>query len=709
MVWSEEFEGNSIDRSTWRFETGPTNDNVHFYTDRKENAHLEDGLLRIIALKEPYQQHAYTSAHIRTEYAFSWRYGRAEARIRLPGSPGFVPAFWMLPADHAYGWWPNSGEIDVMEYPTTEGSTIYGTVHTGYYNLFDGTQPPRGGTIQVADAESSFHLYAIEWSPEKIDFYVDDQKYYTFENDQGSEATWPFDQPFYLILNLAVGGGWVGSPDSTTVFPAVMEVDHVRVYQQPGDVHIQGPGSVTYHTRDVTYWVPDLEGTSYHWTVPGDAVITAGKNSHRITVNWGVFGGEVRVEMNTGDGLLDLCMPVRVSPNMISNMGFENGVKHWQHATGFPAKAQFTLDETGFSGVRSIRTEVTDPGGNPWDVQLSQRGIQLQAGTGYHASLAVKGLESPGLITASVIDLADYSVAGQKSFIPGDSWAIQEFRFTPARSMTAAFNVDMGGQTGVYALDDFALTTEELAGMNLVRNGDFFDGSLGWNLTSLSGASAEARAENGALDITISNGGSNPWDLHVGQAGLVVENGFEYLVSFDAKAGSQRQITPLVGMDREPWTVYSAQDPVTVDTAFRNYSFAFTMQEPTDLQARLGFDVGEDTTGIRLDNVLFRKTGAAGNVSYGTGSAGDVFSSLGHYPQPVRGETRFHFHLLQPARVSITIFSINGQQLETIGGNRMQQGPQSLIWSADRLPGGIYFYLFKAGARSEVRKLILMD
>ncbi len=303
LVWADEFEGTTIDPSIWQYESGPSNDNVQFYTDRTQNAKLLDGKLQIIALKESYQGYEYTSAHIRTEQAQSWRYGRMEASIKLPGTPGFVPAFWMLPVDQMYGWWPYSGEIDIMEHPTNEISKIYGTVHTETYNLFAGPLPPGGSTIDVPDAESAFHLYAIEWTPEKIDFFVDDQKYYSFENDHGSTATWPFNQPFYIILNLAVGGGWVGTPGESTVFPAIMEVDYVRVYQDLNDMEIQGSEFVTYNTEDVSYSLGEIEGASYLWSVPGGAEITSGQGSPQITVNWGLFGGNVEAVITTDHGL----------------------------------------------------------------------------------------------------------------------------------------------------------------------------------------------------------------------------------------------------------------------------------------------------------------------------------------------------------------------------------------------------------------------
>jgi beta-glucanase (GH16 family) len=152
LVWSDEFNGSLLDQSIWSFELGQFNDCVHYSTDRPANTRLTDGKLQLIALKESYQGYDYTASVIKTKHALYWRYGRIEASIKLPGSNGFVPAFWLLPEDERYGWWPSSGEIDIMEYPTNEISKIYGTIHSGAYNAFTGSGS-RGDTIVIPDIE----------------------------------------------------------------------------------------------------------------------------------------------------------------------------------------------------------------------------------------------------------------------------------------------------------------------------------------------------------------------------------------------------------------------------------------------------------------------------------------------------------------------------------------------------------------------------
>ena len=238
LIWADEFEGTSIDLTKWEHEVnanGGGNNELQYYTDRPENSFVKDGMLHIAAQKEnftgPDGSREYTSARMRTMNKGDWKYCRIEVRAKIPYGQGIWPAIWMLSTDWEYGGWPASGEIDIMEHVGSDPGKIYGTVHTEAYNHNKGTQ--RGGQILVSDANSNYHVYAIEWSENKIDFYVDDQKYFTFTNDKnGNHATWPFDKRFHLLLNVAVGGNWPGNPNLSTPFPAEMIVDYVRVYKK---------------------------------------------------------------------------------------------------------------------------------------------------------------------------------------------------------------------------------------------------------------------------------------------------------------------------------------------------------------------------------------------------------------------------------------------------------------------------------------------
>lgn len=259
LVWSDEFEGGAIDRTKWDFEQGNGfvaadvnqyiagwgNNELQYYTDRPENAQVASGMLHIRALAEPYEGRLFTSARLRTKGRFAKTYGRFEMRARLPAGKGLWPAFWLMPQAETYGGWAASGEIDIMEARGREPGKILGTIH------FGGHWPQnthKGGEFSFPKGESSgdFHVYAVEWEPGVIRWYVDDHLYFTetrwWSSRQGAPGgmegkttdSWPapFDKPFYIILNLAVGGDFGGNPDASTKFPAEMTVDYIRVYDR---------------------------------------------------------------------------------------------------------------------------------------------------------------------------------------------------------------------------------------------------------------------------------------------------------------------------------------------------------------------------------------------------------------------------------------------------------------------------------------------
>ncbi len=241
LVWSDEFKSpGNPDSSRWAYDLGDGcpdicgwgNNELQYYTDRPENVRIEDGKLIIEAHKEPFKGSEYTSARLVSREKGDWRYGYIEARAKLPQGTGVWPAIWMLPTNWEYGGWPASGEIDIMEHVGYEPETIYGTVHTEAFNHGIGTQ--KGDSILVADVQNQFHTYAIDWSPEKIDFLVDEEIFFTFKNEGTGFKAWPFDQPFHLLMNLAVGGNWGGAKGiDESIWPQRMEVDYVRVYQYP--------------------------------------------------------------------------------------------------------------------------------------------------------------------------------------------------------------------------------------------------------------------------------------------------------------------------------------------------------------------------------------------------------------------------------------------------------------------------------------------
>jgi beta-glucanase (GH16 family) len=304
LVWSDEFDGTEIDKTKWDFDLGTGfwvnmpnpwggfwvngwgNDELQCYTSRPENAYVKDGMLHIRALKQSYEQSSYTSARLKTRQhrdktpLFTKTYGRFEFRARLPVGRGLWPALWLMPQDEKYGTWAASGEIDVMESKGHEPRKVHGTLHFGSRwpkNIWVARECPLPEGSTIAD----FHVYALEWEPGEFRWYVDGRQYssQTFwwscskteevrkNDDQGKSHVFslsgvhpageanlnpwpaPYDQPFYIIMNVAVGGRFPGNPDASTVFPQEMVVDYVRVYEKVGGygpIKPRGPGSIPF-------------------------------------------------------------------------------------------------------------------------------------------------------------------------------------------------------------------------------------------------------------------------------------------------------------------------------------------------------------------------------------------------------------------------------------------------------------------------------
>ena len=236
VTMEDDFEGGTINNSLWNFDVGTGiaisgqgwgNNELQYYTDRAENIKVEDGNLKITAIKESFMASGYTSARINTVGKFEQEYGRFEARIQLPWGQGLWPAFWLLGNNIDEVSWPQCGEIDIMEYRGQAPTNLLGSVHGPGYSA--GNSIGKNYKLENDRFDTGFHIFGIEWGPDYINYYVDDVLYNQITpGDVNGE--WVFDHPFYIIINLAVGGDFVGSPNASTVFPQTMLIDYVRVY-----------------------------------------------------------------------------------------------------------------------------------------------------------------------------------------------------------------------------------------------------------------------------------------------------------------------------------------------------------------------------------------------------------------------------------------------------------------------------------------------
>jgi beta-glucanase (GH16 family) len=236
VVWSDEFNYTGVpDTSKWSYDLGARdgwgNNELQYYTNESKNVRVENGNLVIEAHNDSMENKAFTSSRIVSKGKGDWLYGRIEVRAKLPSGKGTWPALWMLSTDWEYGGWPACGEIDIMEHVGYDPGVIHGTIHTEAYNHIKQTQ--KEGMITIPDAHDKFHVYAIDWQKNKIDFFADDKLYHSVTRDPKDDFKgWPFDKKFHLLMNIAIGGNWGGSKGvDNHIWPQRMEIDYVRVYQ----------------------------------------------------------------------------------------------------------------------------------------------------------------------------------------------------------------------------------------------------------------------------------------------------------------------------------------------------------------------------------------------------------------------------------------------------------------------------------------------
>ncbi|RED93406.1 family 16 glycosylhydrolase [Marinoscillum furvescens] len=329
VVWSDEFSGSSLDLTKWNYQIGDGcaegicgwgNNELQSY--QEANVTVANGLLSITAKKERVKGSQYTSGRINTKSKGDFTYGRFEARIKLPDAHGLWPAFWMLPTDEVYGGWPMSGEIDIMEFTSSDPDNVYGTIHYG--DAYPNNQH-QGNRFYLYEGlfTDDFHEFAIEWEPGIIRWYVDGQLYSTKTSADVAPYQWPFDQNFHFLLNVAVGGT-LGGEVNNGMLPSTMLVDYVRVFDGFRS-SIEGPSVVDHQASGVTFELHNVSNSAtINWSVPSDAVIVSGQGTSSLTVDFGSGSGYVTAAVDNGCGPELLKVGVEVDPPYSYNFSFEN-------------------------------------------------------------------------------------------------------------------------------------------------------------------------------------------------------------------------------------------------------------------------------------------------------------------------------------------------------------------------------------------------
>ena len=581
LRWQDEFDGAALNRDDWNVELhepGWVNNELQSYVDSPENIYLEDGklVLKPVETKNADGTVSYTSGRVNTQNKHDFKYGIFEARAKVPEGQGFLPAFWMMPTnENLYGQWPRCGEIDIMEVLGNDTTRSYGTLHYGNPH----NQSQAGCTLTEGSFSDEYHTFAVEWEPDRISWYVDgvmihtENDWYSATEGQG-EITYPapFDQPFYIILNLAVGGNWPGSPDETTdIAGSAFYVDYVRVYQKDSyDEDVQKP------EKTVTLREPDAAG---NYIVNGDF---AAAESLSDSEGWSfltTLGGE-------------------------GAAAIENG---------------------------ALRVTTANPGTVDYSVQLVQPGLPLQEGGVYEVRFDASA-DAPRTMKVGV----SAPDRGYKRYLEDTAVQltaeVQTYTYTFTMTDDAdpngrlEFNMGAAGsdagitlsnvwvrKTGQADLSDPEKTV--LADGNYVYNGSFQEGEgrLGyWKTWALPGSSVSVSNQDNIRKLQIEAGPLtsilNP--VMVYQKDLALTAG-DYALSFDAAGPAGGKILVRV-----------AGQTFTAETTGQEQSYEYKLKLP---EGRSGGDIAivvRQGGAYTVDNVRLVEDSLIKNGSFNAGFAG---------------------------------------------------------------------------------------
>lgn len=586
LVWSEEFNGNKLDRTKWDyiigngFWSGDTwisgwgNNEKEYYTDREKNIKVSDGKLALTALKESYKGEAagsqttfdYTSGKIVSKDLFNKKYGRFELRAKLPTGKGLWAALWMLPQDDVYGGWATSGEIDIVEGWGSKPDRIAGTLHYGSVwpkNVHTG----KDYIFKDSNVEG-FHDYALEWLPGEIRWYVDGELYqvqnnwYSRNGNEALDYTYPapFDQAFYMILNVAVGGWFDGDPDKTTAFPQTMEVDYIRVY--------------------------DLEG-GYDENVEKPKVIS--KEQLPTTAKKAIDG------------------------NLIHNGNFKDENSNWQLLSHFGGSAKYSFEQTG--NQKFLKADIEKAGEQPYSVQIIQEAPILK-GNWYKLSFDAKAEKDREF----GIKIGAGESRGWKAYTT-NTFSIGTNMNTYSSLFQMNDETDLNGKIefhGGLSTSDFWLGNvrfevvanpeEEIKNMikspllngNLIYNGSFDQG----NQKRMQFWDTESKTTDFKVierKLNVSNTGDNAKLI---QKGIQLLGNESYSFKFKASSDKEQKINVKLTNKSGDKVYYSKELNLTKEFKEQNFKFK---NETKDMEANLVFEFLDTKSNLVIDEISMKK------------------------------------------------------------------------------------------------------
>ena len=608
LVWSDEFSKSEIDHSKWNFETGnwivdkdgnPVaagwgNNEKQFYTDKNENAFVKDGKLVIRAKKEQasdqFGTYDYTSAKLTTKGTFSKTYGRYEMRAKLPTGKGLWPAFWMLPEEDRYGGWAASGEIDIMESWGSQPDKVAGTIHYGETwpnNKYTG----KDYHFAEGDGIDKWHTYAVEWEPGEIRWYVDGQLYqtqndwYAKEANKASKYSYPapFDQDFYLIMNLAVGGWFDGDVDETTPFPAEMEVDYVRVF--------------------------DLKNGKYRDAVEptySDEEVVLPEGAKQPLEDGNLVYDEDYIEPTT----------------TVTNGAQALNPTYWNYVALPDFGGVGSIDVIDLAGSRFADISIDQAGSQPYSHQLIQN-VSLGQGGHYKVTFDAKA-DAARSIAVKVgggpdRGYAKYSDEGSFDLTTDVQTYSMTFDMTEETDLAARLEFNVGLSTSGVQIGNVRVeqTPREAFNPNATKP-MLGDGNHVYNGTFDQGAMDRMTYWTFDPGVTKGTGTVDPVErlfrfetnkkkgapATLVQQGIQLQEGHEYVLRFKARA--ERVDGLQVGLNGSDGDAYLPLERIALSKAFDTYEIPFTMEAGTDLMSQLQFILGSEKGAIEIDDVELR-------------------------------------------------------------------------------------------------------
>ena len=681
LTWSDEFNGSSLDQSRWSFETGNNNgwgnNELEYYTSRVQNCSIQNGILTITAAKENYNGYSYTSARIKTQNKFSVKYGKIEAKIKLPFGQGLWPAFWLLGDNVNQAGWPECGEIDIMEMIGGQGreNTVHGSAHWGG----DETRSYQLSSGIFAD---SYHVFDVTWTPEQITWHVDGITYNTL--DITPSALSAFQKNFFIVLNLAVGGSWPGNPDNSTIFPQIMQVDYVRVY------------------KDTTFF-PDVSIIS-----PQNNSSFLSNSNIDLTADASMQSGKItKVEFYQGAMKIG---ETYVSPYRMT----------WNNVLA----GNYKITCTAYSNSGLISTSDT--------LKINVGGNAITSPYGGEAAIV------PGTIEAEDFDLGGEGKAYYDSDIQNSGG---EYRASDGVDIETCSDIGGGYDVGwtnnnewlAYTIFVKESGTYQI-GARVASNSE--GGSLHFEIDDTDRTGTMSVTSTGGLQIWTTilsknfnfTSGIHQLKLFINSAGFninkidIYPSDAKSLINFVYPEGGEL-FSPdsIVEIKWDSWKIRN------VNIGFSTNEGSFWSQVQNNVDAKFGVYrwkiPAASSSNCKLiisasDNISVLDT----SKSFSIGSVNYVndylkvpasFLLSQNYPDPFNPSTTIEYGIFEAGHVRLEIFNSLGELINTLTNSFQNPGNYSVNWNGkdsegEEVSSGVYFYSLSTGGLTLVKKMMLM-